>query len=180
MYLMSHWARLTQLCLFIFITGFLLCHLILGDGVKWNFLAWRWNIIVGGKCISFFDGTFWPLLLQCKVVFEGCIWHICKIFIYCCCLGSPDSISEVFAVPLQRGKLLKCNVNAEIVWGGPVPGFRCLAWLQEAAVRFAFGHLEPHRSQLPGCWSSSVQWMQFPPAFLSSFLHSVGPCHLVF
>lgn len=60
-------------------------------------------------------------------------------------------------------------VNAEIVWRGPEPGLQYPAWLQEAAVRFTFGQLEPHGYQFPGCWSFSVHWTQFSPAFLSLF-----------
>lgn len=42
-------------------TGFLLCHLILkgmGEKVKWDFSAWRLNIVVGKKKHIIFVGTF--------------------------------------------------------------------------------------------------------------------------
>lgn len=66
---------LMHLCLFIFTTGFLLCHLILkgmGKKVKWDFSAWRLNIVVGKKAYHF-CWYFLTSLLKFKVVFEECI-----------------------------------------------------------------------------------------------------------
>lgn len=80
-----------------------------GDKVKWDFLAWRLNIVVGKQKAYHFFWYFLTPLLRCKV-FEDCIWHIARYLFIAAALGSPGSIWELFAVPLQCEKLFKLTM----------------------------------------------------------------------
>lgn len=124
-----------------------------GEKVKWDFLVWRLNIVVGKQKAYHFCWYFLTPLLRCKVVFEDCIWHIARYLFIAAALGPQVPFGSYLLFHCSVRNCLSSPCECEIVWRGPVPGLQCLAQLQEAAVRFALGQVEPHGHQPPGCWS---------------------------
>lgn len=181
-YGMSHWARAHTPLPFFFhdwISTLSPNFKRQGGKVKWDFLAWRLNIVVGKQKAYHFCWYFLTPLLRCKVVFENCIWHIARYLFIAAALGPQVPSGSYLLFHCSVRNCLSSPCECEIVWRGPVPGLQCLAQLQEAALRFALGQVEPHGHQPPRLLVG--QWTQLLScSFLPLLHHTFGPCHLVF